>query len=367
MSSTRLEQADNMPKRRRAGRYLKIALAVLAVPILAGLFCWYRYSAAMALDTTVGTNEAMYVPIGGTEQWVQIRGKNRKNPVVLWLNGGPGFSTIPQTYLTLPLEEEFTVVMWDQRGEGLSYARTGPSIGPTMSVDRMVADGIELAEFLRKHLGVPKVAILGHSWGSILGVHMAQRRPDLFSAYIATGQVVDVKKGLRSSYPTLVQKARAAEVRSALKELEASGPPPYEDIKTYMVPLKWANEFDASIATNNHRLDPGRLWAMLRMVSSARTLFAGAAFSQDLMLRALLEENISAVGTTFALPVVFIQGSEDLVCPSALVQEYFGRIVAPRKKLIMLPGSGHLAILSDREVFDRALHEIRPLMTAALN
>jgi pimeloyl-ACP methyl ester carboxylesterase len=366
MSHAELEQINRSPKRSRTRRYLTIALSILAVLIAVGLFCRYRYSAAMSLDTTVGINEAMYVPIGGTEQWVQIRGRDRKNPVLLWLNGGPGFSTIPQTYLALPLEEEFTVVMWDQRGEGLSYARTGPSIGPTMSVDRMVNDGIELAQFLRKHLGVPKVAILGHSWGSILGVHMAQRRPDLFSAYIGTGQVVDVEEGLANSYPSIVQQARAAGAEPAVKELAANGPPPYEDIKKYLVPLKWANEFDATTATDNRRLDPGRLWAMFRMILRSRTLFAGATFSQDRLLRSLLEENIPAVGTTFALPVVFVQGSEDMVTPAALVQDYFDQIVAPDKKLIVLPGSGHLAILSDREAFNRALHEARPLITAAL-
>jgi pimeloyl-ACP methyl ester carboxylesterase len=321
----------------------------------------------MTLDTSTGINEAMYVPIGGTEQWVQIRGRNRKNPVVLWLNGGPGFSTIPQTYLALPLEEEFTVVMWDQRGEGRSYARTGPSIGPTMSVDRMVNDGIELAEFLRKHLGVPKIAILGHSWGSILGVHMAQRRPDLFSAYIGAGQVVNLREAMTRSYPVLVQKAREAGVDAALKELEASGPPPYEDIQTYLVAIKWANEFDASTGADNQSWDPGRFGAMFKMALSAKTLFEGANFSQGLMLRSMLDENIPAVGTSFAIPVVLIQGSEDLVCPTALVQNYFGQIVAPEKKLIMLQGAGHLAILSDRTLFHNALREVRPLMTSPLN
>jgi pimeloyl-ACP methyl ester carboxylesterase len=339
-------------------------LALLGCVLLAGVYCWDRYSAAMAIDTILGIDQAMYVTIGDTEQWVQIRGEDRKNPVLLWLNGGPGFSTIPQTYFSRELERDFTVVMWDQRGEGRSYARTGAAIGPTMSIDRMATDGIELAEFLRKHLGVGQVAILGHSWGSILGIHMAQRQPDLFSAYVGTGQVVNLREALRRSYPAINQQAREKQIEPAMKELEANGPPPYEDMEKYWVTIKWANEFDASSEASEQRLNAGALWAWFRIVAfSGRMVREGAIFSQGLMLRPMLDEDIPAAGTTFAMPMVFIQGSEDLLCPPSLVQDYMDRIAAPHKRLIVLPGAGHLAIFRDRGMFRRALRDVRPLMT----
>ena len=54
----------------------------------------------------------------------------------------------------------------------------------------MTQDGVELAEYLRTHLQKDRIVLVGHSWGSFLGIHMAKQRPDLFSAYVGTGQVV---------------------------------------------------------------------------------------------------------------------------------------------------------------------------------
>ena len=135
------------------------------------------------------------------------------------------------------MEKDFTVVMWDQRGEGKSYALTGPSITSTMTVDRMATDGVELAEFLKQHLDVQKIVIIGHSWSSILGVRMAQMRPDLFSGYIGTGQIVSLKKAMELEYPSILDMARNRGNDQAVKELEAAGFPPYSNIYDYLIPI----------------------------------------------------------------------------------------------------------------------------------
>jgi pimeloyl-ACP methyl ester carboxylesterase len=136
----------------------------------------------------------MYVKIGGIDQWIQIRGQDRDNPVLLCLHGGPGATWLPLTAVFAPWEKDFTVVQWDQRGAGKSLEASGPSIASTMSIQRMADDGIELAELLRAHLKKEKILLLGHSWGSILGVHMVLQRPDLFYAYVGTGQVAQMTR-----------------------------------------------------------------------------------------------------------------------------------------------------------------------------
>src|SRR3954463_4840927 len=103
---------------------LKIVGALLLIVAAVLAFGAWQYNRQMAINTPNGINEAGYVRIGGIDQWVQIRGQDRGNPVLLWLNGGPGGSTIQMTYFFRDWEKHFTLVMWDQRGEGKTFARS---------------------------------------------------------------------------------------------------------------------------------------------------------------------------------------------------------------------------------------------------
>ena len=185
----------------------------------------------LAIHAPHGIEEAMYVKIGGIDQWVQIRGQDRNNPVLLCLHGGPGATWLPLTAVFAPWEKDFTVVQWDQRGAGKSLEASGASISSTMSIGRMADDGIELAELLRARLKKDRIIVLGHSWGSILGVHMALQRPDLFYAYVGTGQVARMTESQQISYAHLLEKARAANDKNAVRALEGIGPPPFDSIR----------------------------------------------------------------------------------------------------------------------------------------
>src|SRR5262249_53596038 len=121
-----------------------------------------------------------------------------------------------------------------------------PSVADTITIDRMARDGIELAEVLRKSLQKDKILLVGHSWGSILGVHMIKARPDLFTAYVGTGQVGNSPKNYAVAYDALVQKATQLGDRQALAELKEIGPPPYANGRGYGVQRKWANFFEGA-------------------------------------------------------------------------------------------------------------------------
>jgi pimeloyl-ACP methyl ester carboxylesterase len=140
-----------------------------------------------AVTAEGGIDEAMYVKIGGIEQWITIRGEDRKNPALLLLHGGPGDATNPWGYAAFrSWLKYFTVVQWDQRGAGRTLGRNGAASASTITIEQMVRDGVELAELLRKKLGKEKLVLVGHSWGSILGVFMAKGRPELFYAFVGT-------------------------------------------------------------------------------------------------------------------------------------------------------------------------------------
>ncbi|MGH8319275.1 MAG: alpha/beta fold hydrolase [Steroidobacteraceae bacterium] len=301
--------------------------------------------------------EARYVPIGGIEQWVQIRGDDRDNPALLWLNGGPGYSTIPDTPGYRQWEQYFTVVMWDQRGEGKTLERSGTSVAPTMTIERMAEDGIELVEYLCRHLRKTKIILLGHSWGSILGIHMIKLRPDLFSAYVGTGQIVDLERDAEAAYPLLLERAKALHNTVAVKQLERVGPPPYPDSPKKWVWIRWANALDPQ---------PPGVWATLRDGKRAPAdIEEGAEFSQGLMWSSIMHDDLPKLGLDFKVPIFFIQGAEDELAVTALARTYFDQIHAPLKKFIVLPRVGHLAIFTARKAFLAQLVKwVRPVVMA---
>src|SRR5262249_37733395 len=160
-------------------------------------------------------------------------------------HGGPGEATNPFGYAVFrSWLRHFTVVQWDQRGAGRTLGKNGRSIAETITIDRMTQDGIELAEFLRQLLKKDKIILVGHSWGSILGIFMVKARPEIFSAFVGTGQVANPLRNYAIAYAELLKKARVLGDQNAIKELTAVGPPPYSNGRGYAVQRKWSNLFE---------------------------------------------------------------------------------------------------------------------------
>src|ERR1700737_4822434 len=211
----------------RIARASLLAVTVLAVLAIGLGLGWRAYrqhlsAGALAIRSPNGIQEGMYVKIGGIDQWIQIRGEDRDNPVILFVHGGPGGSTIPMSSGWQPWEKYFTIVQWDQRGTGRTYGETGDVTAPTMTLERMIQDGIELEEYLRTHFPKDKIVLVGHSWGSFLGTHIVKQRPDLFHAYVGTGQVIGratFEKAFEITIARLQTLAQSANNTAALAEV----------------------------------------------------------------------------------------------------------------------------------------------------
>jgi pimeloyl-ACP methyl ester carboxylesterase len=310
-----------------------------------------RNAEQYAISSPKGIDESRFVTIGGIEQWVTIRGWDRDNPVLLFLHGGPGDVTNPWTFaLFAPWEKHFTVVQWDQRGAGRTLRKTGSTVGPTITMDRMVQDGIELSEYLRKHLSKDKIIIVGHSFGSIIGVLMARAKPGLFYAYVGTGQVADETKNYFVAYDALLKKAQAVGNQQAFDELIRVGPPPYGSGEGYRVQRKWANVFEGADQF---------LWGTIGLtlvapgnsVQDINDSVDGQMLSGERLVPETKSSGPKDLGLEFSIPMFFIQGAEDFTTPTTLARNYLDSIKAPRKEFVTINSGGHFAVFMHSDQF----------------
>lgn len=344
-----------------------VGLLVLAVGALLSLRAYRQQANArtFALHSAKGIDEAGYVKIGGIEQWVQIRGQDRDNPVLLCIHGGPGGTWIPVTGLFLPWEKEFTVVLWDQRGAGKSLKASGPAIAQTMSVDRMAADGIEVAEHLRTRLKQDKLILLGHSWGSILGINMVKRRPDLFHAYVGTGQASDLPGSTARGYSRLLEQARTAKDAESVQALTGIGAPPFANLQEVAVYFQTSEKYQpasdraAMEIMKKSLTSPPPGYSLRDIYYQARGFMAVPTWR---VYEEMLGTQLSTLGPDLGIPVFFLQGTEDPVTPASLAEEYLKTINAPRKEMVLLKGGGHFAVWSMADQFLQELVlRVRPL------
>jgi pimeloyl-ACP methyl ester carboxylesterase len=310
--------------------------------------------------------EEMFVRIGGIDQWITIKGEDHRNPVVLFLHGGPGDAWSPfADAMFQGWEKDLTLVQWDQRGAGRTYGKSGPSIEPTMTVERMAQDGVEVAEFLTKHLDKKKIIIVGGSWGSVLGIHMAHARPDLLYAYVGLAQLVNERKGLSASYARVLELARGAGDQQAISALTAIGPPPWDSIRKWPVYRKWERAYQAKLVTAPpapDTLSPAYASPQEQAQYAAADDFCFEHFWGLKMDGPLQDVDLPGLGTDFAIPIFILQGQEDLTAVPELAKAYFDSIKAPRKQFFLVPGTGHGPSAAQLDLTLKVLTEqVRPL------
>ena len=326
---------------------LLAAASVVALPALAfGAAEPTAKGTPTSASTSEKAHEEKFVSVGGIEQWVTIKGDDRANPVILFLHGGPGNTLSPYAdSIYGDWEKKFTLVQWDQRGAGRTYGRNPPPEGFTLTIERMAEDGVQLAEYLTQHLGKKKLILTGGSWGSILGVHMVQARPDLFYAFVGIAQIANYRENQKASYAKVIALARAAEDGTTASALEALGPPPWTDPRNSGILRRVTRKYEAKTSTPapaswwvaSQEYDTPKLradylegedWSYLQFVGRK-----GDGMFSKVDLRAL--------GMAFEIPVFIIHGSEDLVATPDVAKRYFDGITAPQKEFVLVPNAGH--------------------------
>lgn len=338
-----------------------IAILLGAVALVTALACAalaYRAfrqhlnARAFAIRSGNGIDEALFVPIGGIEQWVQLRGEDRANPAVLVLHGGMALSYMAFTRIFQAWEKHFTVVQWDRRGVGKTFGRNRRTGHGEMTLERIVLDGIELAEWLRRRLQKEKLILLGHSMGSIPGVIMARRRPDLFAAYVGTEQVVTMARNEAKSYEMILARLRATANEKNIRALERIGPPPYANARAWGRKQQQVGKVDAAYRRAARGTIPSML--LLSPSYSVKDLFdfiAGNQFSGEHLFVDWMAFDATKLGYRFEIPVLIIQGEADVMAPTALVKEWFALVEASKKEFVAIESCGHLMMFTKPGLF----------------
>lgn len=307
-------------------------------------------------------DKKMMVTLGGLPQKIHIKGNNEKNPILLFLHGGPGVCnrhTVMTTHADLC--RYFTLVAWDQRGSGGSYR--GAAV-ETLTVDRLVEDAHELVLWLCREFGRDKLFIIGGSWGSELGTLLAYRYPEHLAAYVGFGQVVNGAKNEELSYRFALEAARKAGDAKSIAILEKVGPP---------VQGVYKGGFDGMMAQRRVMMKYGGYSQSRRKRSYFRSTVLPMVFSGEYSLSDLigvakgykyvLTAMWPQVGATdlqrdcprFEIPYFIFDGRLDQNTPAALVQDYFDGITAPVKELIWFEHSGHNPMTDEPERFKALL------------
>lgn len=295
-----------------------------------------------------GIQETFKTMVGGVEQWIYTRGQDKNNPVILFIHGGPASPMSPVMWMyQRPIEEYFTVVNWDQRGSGKTFLETDPeTLRDTLRIEQYVSDTIELAELINRRYGTKKVILIGHSWGTIIGLRVVLQNPELFSAYVGMGQVINTIDNERVSFDFAISEAKRQNNRKALSELETLAPYPGQMPLTperIIIARKWTQYYGglSAFRTESSYYFSGPLLSPEYDHNMVSTLDQSSIFTLEQVLDELLNVDFKDL-TAFPIPIFMFMGRHDFYTPSKLTADWLKKIEAPYKKGIWFEKSAHL-------------------------
>lgn len=305
--------------------------------------------------------EKLHVDINGLRQGMVIQSDNLENPVLLFLHGGPGSPEIAftQNYPT-GLEKLFTVCWWEQRGSVMSYSRKIPK--ESMTMEQMISDTVAVANYLKNRFKKEKVYVMGHSWGSVLGILTVQKAPELFFAYIGTGQVVRQEESERIAYTYMLEKFRDEGNKKMVRKLEKF--PIDKGAEIDMKYLAVRSEGMMKLGVGIMRSCSSMMDAVKLVLSYKGYTFwekikfpIGGSFSMKYFWDSVMQSDFCTKVPRLEIPVYILQGVFDYQVSYTLAKEYLLRLSAPMKGFYTFEDSAHSPCFEEPEKTCRILRE----------
>lgn len=308
--------------------------------------------------------ELTTVRLGGKDQAILIRAHSPDRPVLLYLSGGPGQSDLgwSRVYFS-ELTRDFVVVGWDQRGAGKSYAALDPT--RTWTLEQAVSDTVELTNYLRTRFGEEKVYLMGESWGSVLGVLAVQRHPELYHAWIGSGQMVSPHETDRRIYRDLLAYAERSGDADLRRQLEAYGEPPYADVYGYTLAMGHYDKLYQPYTPPRAYLERGAAAGMgpLRNMASEYTLVEKVNVVRGLLdMGSVLYPQLAGVDfrrdvPRLAVPVYVLDGEAEMAARRDLMLEWYEQFDAPLKRRYGFADAAHAVAFEEFAALGRILTE----------
>jgi pimeloyl-ACP methyl ester carboxylesterase len=303
------------------------------------------------------------IKLGGVEQYLFIRGVDRTKPVMLFLHGGPGSPELAfMKNFNTDIEEDFVMVYWEQRGAGKSYSKEIPV--ESMNLTQFILDTRELSEYLAKRFNQEKIYLMGHSWGSLLGILTAYQYPELFYSYFGVGQVAHQYKGEKISFEWVKEQAYQRNDKAAVERLSKmnfpdSLAPSAKWIEFLLEERKYVIQFGGSIR------EMTGMWPMVKMVLDAKeytitdkaNYMKGGLFSLENLWSVVINKNLFVEIDSMQLPVYIFQGVYDYQTPYSVAKDFYDQLKAPQKEFFTFENSAHSPIMEEVDKFNSIVRE----------
>jgi pimeloyl-ACP methyl ester carboxylesterase len=289
------------------------------------------------------------IRLGGTEQWIRIRGKDTSNPVLLLIQQGPGLPMMNEAAddnKLWQLEDGFVVVYWDQRACGKSFSSAIPP--QSMTVDQLITDTHELIQALTQRFNTTHLYATGFSFGATIALLTASRHSEHIRAVVGVCPDVQFDLAERFMYDFALEQATHRSNKRALRELRRIGPPPHLNSKSFGTRAKWVTNFGGANRQETYtrlllktlrQLVLSRDYALSDIVGTLR----GMGFTQDHLLPDLAGLDLFQMLPRLDVPVFLLQGRHDYIAPPTIAEQYYQSLQASQgKQFIWFDKSAHM-------------------------
>jgi pimeloyl-ACP methyl ester carboxylesterase len=324
----------------------------MANPIIALLYRPFKQksnSKKLNNPCKTGIYEQKFVSLNGYEQFITIRGCNKKNPVLLILHGGPGSSYTPFNVWLLEWEKYFTIVQWDQAGSGKTFQRNGKS--QKLSFDSLMNDGLELTKYLLEYLQKDKLILLGSSVGSFIGLKMIKQEPKLYYAYIGTEQ--NSPNGLEEAYQIIKKNVENQKNKKGAKLIALMGSDRFKwslDQYNELMQIAIATCKDVPNMIYDIML-PAIMYDPNYTLREIKTMDKGMKYAMEQLYPEIIHFDFDVIGYSFKVPFFVFQGEQDCLTPVNSAKQYLDKIQAPHKEFVAIKNAGHLAAFCNPRQF----------------